>query len=34
VQISGLGQFSSQDALNAEITRRQADVLQHIVHPT
>jgi hypothetical protein len=33
VQISGLGQFSSQDALNAEITRRQADVLQRIVHP-
>ncbi len=33
VQISGIGQFSSQDALNAEITRRQTDILQRIVHP-
>ena len=33
VQISGIGQFSSQDALNAEITRRQAEVLRHIVSP-
>jgi hypothetical protein len=31
VQISGVGQFSSQEALNAEITRRQTDILQRIV---
>jgi hypothetical protein len=33
VQISGIGQFSSQDALNAEITRRQMDILQRTIHP-
>ncbi len=33
VQVSGLGSFSSQEALNLEITRRQLDILQRIVHP-
>jgi hypothetical protein len=33
VQISGIGQFSSQDALNAEITRRQTDILQRRIRP-
>jgi hypothetical protein len=33
VQISGLGTFSSQDALNAEIRRRQIDLVQRILHP-
>jgi len=33
VQVSGVGLYSTQEALNAEITRREADILERIVHP-
>jgi hypothetical protein len=34
VQVSGVGMFSTPEDLNAEIGRRQADILQRIVTPT